>query len=93
MGAGQTAMNIFIRIILDLIIFFAVLHGWWVVVVPLGLIGTWKYTWFVELIIAGIAYDSLFGLVPEMGFFGYAGIICSSIIFILVFSIKRVLRR
>ncbi|MEK7641597.1 MAG: hypothetical protein AAB365_01225 [Patescibacteria group bacterium] len=85
--------NFGLRIVLDILIFSAVIHGWWFIAVPLALSGAWKYAYFCEFIIAGIIYDSLFGLVPGNGVAGYAGIILSIVLLLLVAILKRVLRR
>ena len=81
------------RIIINLILCVSVLNGWWFVAVPLGLIGAYVYSYFVEIIIAGIAYDSLFGLVPGMGIRAYMGIIISGVGIGVVGLMKKVIRK
>lgn len=71
----------------------SVFHAWWFVVLPLALIGAWGFPYFIEMIIAGIIYDSLFGFVPEMGVWGYIGAIVSIVFFVLMISLKKVVRR
>ncbi len=86
--------NIFIiRIIVDVVIAFAVIQGWWFIALPLGLIGCWSFPYYVEIFIAGIAYDSLFGMIPEIGYRGYLGIIVSVTGLILVAWSKKIVRR
>ena len=84
---------IFSRIILDILILLAMMHGWSVVALPLALIGVWRFPYFVEIIIAGIIYDSLFGFVPEMGVIGYLGTIVSVGLFLLLILAKKVMRK
>ena len=74
-------------------ILLAMMHGWWVVALPLALIGVWRFPYFVEIIIAGIIYDSLFGFVPEMGVIGYLGTIVSVGLFLLLILAKKVMRK
>ena len=81
------------RIIIDLLIIASVFHGWWFIALPLALFGSWKYPRFIEIILAGIIYDSLFGFVPEMGVAGYVGTIVSVVVFLLVMVLKRVVRK
>jgi hypothetical protein len=82
-----------IRLLLDLAIFLSVLFGLWFVVLPLGVIAAWYYSFFLEFILAGIVYDSLFGMVRGMGAWGYVGTIVSIIFWALVIGLKKVLRR
>lgn len=85
--------NLIFRIILDLLIFLAIIHGWWFVASPLALVGAWRYRYFAEMVVTGLVYDSLFGLVPGMGIFGYLGIFVSIFLFLGMILLKKVLRR
>lgn len=80
------------RIILDIVIAVSVLYGWWFVVVPLGLYCIWKFPGYIEILIAGVAYDSLFGFTQEVGILGYIGTITASLMIIFVLSLKKVMR-
>ena len=80
--------KIILRIILDSLIAFSVLNGWWFIALPLALVGARSFSFFVEIIIAGMAYDALFGMMPSLGMRGYAGTI-SGIILFGVFAILR----
>ncbi len=82
-----------IRIILDVILFFAVLKGWWFVALPFGIIGAWFFPYYLELIVAGIIYDSLFGMIPETGLWRYAGTIISTSAFVIMIPLRRIIRR
>jgi hypothetical protein len=81
------------RILLDACIFLVIIHGWWFVALPLALIGVSRHAYFIELIIAGLIYDSLFGLGPEMGIWGYVGILSSAGIFTLALIFKKIMRK
>ena len=85
--------KILLRILIDILLMVSVIHGWWFFVVPLGLIGAYLFLYFVEIIIAGVVYDSLFGLIPEMGIKGHAGIITVVIILGIVSGVKKVVRK
>jgi len=84
--------NLLTRIFIDLLIIITVLNGWWFFALPLALIGAWLFPYFVELIVAGIGYDSLFGFVPGMGAWGYAGTIVSIVLFAGIVGAKRWVR-
>ena len=81
------------RIVLDIVIAVAIMEGWWFIALPLALAGAWSLPYFIEMIAAGIAYDSLFGLVPGTGFWGYAGTILSAVLFLVVIAIKKFVRK
>ncbi len=85
-------MKTAIRVILDILIFISILNAWWPVAAVLVIIGAWSFGYFVELIIAGVAYDSLFGMSHGMGWEGYIGTIGAVAIFILVRLLKRLVR-
>lgn len=84
--------KIIYRIILDLIIILLVFNALWFFALPLSLLGAWFLPNFIEIIIAGIAYDSLFGMGNEMGVYGYVGTIVSILILIVVWVMKKVVR-
>lgn len=81
------------RVIFDIIIFLCIFHGWWFVVLPLAIFGLWRYPYFVEIIFAGIIYDSLFGFQSDMILWGYLGIIVSIVVFGAVLLLKKIVRR
>ena len=85
--------KILLRTLFDLLILLTVLHALWFIALPLTIFGSWRYQHFIEIILAGIIYDSLFGFVPEMGVAGYAGTIAGVVIFLLIMILKRVVRR
>ena len=84
--------QITIRILIDLLIVVSILNGWWFIALPLGLIGAWFFPYFVEIIVAGIGYDSLFGYGSVSGAWGYAGMIVSILLFAGIATAKRWVR-
>ncbi len=80
--------KIIIRLIIDIAIALAVLNGWWFIVLPLSFVGIWIFPFFIEIVIAGWVYDSLFGFVPEMGLWGYAGTL-TSVLFLSIISLVK----
>lgn len=81
------------RLICDLLILISVMNGWWPVAVIIGLVGNWYFSYFIEIIIAGIIFDSLFGYDQYLGLAGYYGTIISITAFIIVSGSKKVLGR
>ena len=81
-----------IRIVLDLALVISVLQGWWFVTLPLGLMGAWGFSYFLEFVLAGFAYDLSFGL-AGIGLIGYSGAIVSVILFTIIAAAKRLLRK
>lgn len=85
--------HVWIRIFVDLLMVISVLEGWWFVALPLGLVCAWLFSFYIEILVAGIVYDSLFGLVPEMGLKGYLGTIVAAVIIVITSGLKRVVRK
>ena len=85
-------MKLFLRIILDICIAIAVLNGWWPIAIILVLIGAWSFKLYIEIIIAGVAYDALFGMTHGMGWRGYEGTIFSVVLLIVVKLLKKLVR-
>ena len=81
------------RIVLNLVIAAAILNGWWFVALPICIAGVWFYGNFIEIIIAGIAYDALFGMVPGMGIRGFVGTILAVVVYAALFLSKKMVRR
>lgn len=86
--------SIIIRAVIDLLLFISIIHGWWFIALPLVMFGVWRLKYFIEIFIAGLIYDSLFGFVTSGDRFilGYIGIISSGVIFLLVKLFKNILR-
>ena len=85
--------NAYIRIFLDILVFAFIINAWWFIALPIALVCAWFFSYYLELIIAGIAYDSLFGMVGIMGIWGYGGTIISLTLFLVVVFLKKVMRR
>ena len=83
---------IFIKIIVYAVIFFSLLNGWWFVALPLLLFGAWQLNFSIELLIAGVMYDALFGMIKGTGMWGYSGTILAVFILIIVRILKKVMR-
>ncbi len=81
-----------LRIILYLAIIFTVINGWWFMALPLLLFGVWRFEFRVEIILVGIVYDALFGMVRGMGLWGYAGTLTAIGILTMIAILKRVVR-
>lgn len=81
-----------IKIIFYIIIFFFLINGWWFVALPLIIFGIWKLGFMVEVLIAGVMYDALFGMVSNTGVWGYTGIITVVIILIGAYILKKIVR-
>lgn len=85
--------KIFYRIIVDVLIAICILQGWWFVALPIAIISVWRFPGYIEIIVAGIAYDSLFGYSAEYGIWGYAGTLIATFIFVSLFFIRKLLRK
>lgn len=75
-----------------MIIAIALLNAWWFIALPLAIVGAWFFPYFAELIVAGVVYDALFGMIPGMGLWSYSGTIISVILFMIVFLLKKLVR-
>ncbi len=84
--------RIITRVIIDLLMFLCVMQGWWFAALPLGIVGALMFPFFIELVIAGVVYDALFGFAEGQGFVGYVGTVVSvAFIFVVVF-VKKMMR-
>ena len=81
------------RLILGVLLLFVIIQGWWFIALPIALIGLLRYRWYFESLVAGIVYDSLFGLIDGEGARGRIGIIAASVIFIGMVLLKNILRK
>jgi len=80
------------RIIADIIIFYSVIQGWWFVAGVVGIFGIWYFSVYIEALIAGFAYDSIFGVSLEKSILMYAGTISASLVFVVALLLKKILR-
>ena len=81
-----------LRLALYLFIAFSLLNGWWLIALPLLLFGIWKFSFNIEILITGVIYDALFGMVPGTGWRGYTGTILAVIILIVLNIFKKLVR-
>lgn len=84
--------NTIFRIITDIIIAIAVINGWWLIALPVAVIATWKFEYYFEIIVAGIAYDALFGIVPDRGIVSFLGTAVALVVFCLVIIFRKLVR-
>ncbi len=81
------------RVLVDLALAVAVMQGWWLVALGISIVGLWSFSYFAEALIAGFAFDSLFGWVPGYGIWGHIGVIASAILSIASAFFKKSLRK
>ena len=81
------------RIILDVLIAVSLLNGWWFFALLLSIAGCYFFSYFVEGIVAGVIYDSLFGFVAGMGVRAFAGTIIMVVVTCSIAGLKTVLRK
>jgi len=81
------------RIVADIAVLICIIHGWWFIALPISLLASWLCPYYIEIIIAGLAYDAMFGSFPETGLWGYAGTISSIMIALFIAGAKRVVRK
>jgi hypothetical protein len=80
------------RIIIDIVIFVCLVQGWWHFTLLLALIGIWNFGFYIEIILAGLIYDALYGSVAVKGLTGSIGLIVGAILFMVLTVIKRIVR-
>ena len=82
-----------IRIIIGLVLAVCVLQAWWLAALVIGLIGTWFFRDYLELVVAGIAYDALYGDTIGSGWTSHLGLFVSIIGLLITVGLKKVVRR
>ena len=87
----KVMIKLALRIILDALIFVALIQGWWYFVVLLCILGVWNFGFYIEIIIAGSFYDSLYGT-KNGSIYGYSGLVVSIALFIILSIFKRIIR-
>ncbi len=61
---------------MDVLMLGSVLFGWWYVALPIGIIALFRFEYYAELLVAGFAYDALFGMGAGLAIWtAYAGTI------------------
>jgi hypothetical protein len=58
-----------------------------------AIISAWFFPYFIELIAAGIIFDALYGMVPDMGIWGYISSIEAIVVYTLVVIVRNMVRR
>ncbi len=82
--------SVFFRIAIDIVLAISVMQGWWFAAATLAIVGLWVFPYFAEALIAGFAYDSLFGWVPGYGISGHIGVVvCASLSLVSAFFKKK----
>lgn len=81
-----------IRILLYMLISFSLINGWWFIALPLLFVGIWQFSFRIEILISGVLYDALFGMIPSTGIWGYAGTIVAIIILVTQSVLHKVIR-
>lgn len=84
--------DITLRITLDVIIFVAVIFGWWFMFIPLAIIGAWFFPRYAELVLAGFMHDALYGIGRGYGIMGYAYTIGAAILLAVCAYMKIVVK-
>lgn len=85
--------NVLARIGFDIVVAILIVHGWWFIALPLAIVAVWKFSLFIELLIAGVVYDALFGFVPGMGIAAYVGTLTAVIVFGGMSVLKKIVRK
>lgn len=80
------------RILLDIFLLFIILHGWWFIALPLGILGLWKFNQYWEIILLGFIYDSLFNFNSELGVLSYTGSILTVLLYLILILLKKISR-
>ena len=82
------ASKTILRIAMDAAMLVCVFFGWWYIALPIGVIALFRFPLYVELVVAGFAYDSLFG----MGAASFAGTIVALSFLALAAALKGSIR-
>ncbi len=85
--------NIPLRIGADILILICLLQSWWLAAFAVAIISAWFFPYFIELVAAGIIFDALYGMVPDMGVWGYISTIEAVVVFGLVAGIRSMVRK
>ncbi|MEI6304868.1 MAG: hypothetical protein WCP09_02500 [Candidatus Taylorbacteria bacterium] len=80
------------RIIFDVAILACLVQGWWYAALIVAVIAAWNHKMYVELIIAGLIYDSLYGPVSMNNMTTHIGLTICVVLFILIGIMKKVIR-
>ncbi len=84
--------NSIIRLVVNILLFVSVLNGWWPIAFIVGVGGAWYWPHFIEIIVAGVAYDALFGMISGTSIHGWIGTIVSIVLYTVILLIKKIVR-
>ena len=85
--------NLYPRLVLDLAIFISVLNGWWFIAIPLCIIGLWFIENYIEIIVAGVVFDAIFGMNNAFGLYAYAGTTVGILLYTCMHIVKKFVRK
>ena len=80
------------RITIDIAIFLCLVQAWWYFALLLALIGIWNFGFYIEIVIAGLIYDALYGSTTVKGWAGSIGLIVGAILFVVMTVMKKMIR-
>ena len=80
------------RILWDFAILVCLVQGWWYAAIIIAMICAWNHKLYLEIIIAGLIYDSLYGPVAVNSISSYIGLTLGIALFIMISIMKRVIR-
>ncbi len=80
------------RVIIDIAIFLCLVQAWWYFALLFALIGIWNFGFYIEMIIAGLIYDALYGSTNWRDVSGSIGLIVGGILFIVLTVVKKMVR-
>ena len=86
--------KLFLRIVLDFVIFGSAMTGAWWILFPVGIICAWHYKKFFEFPLAALAFDAVYAA-PRNIFFGFEYIysLIAVILFIIIVFLKSKIRK
>jgi hypothetical protein len=84
--------SFFLRICIYIATIFCIINGWWFIALPLLLLGAWKFSFKIEIVLAGVVYDALFGMVKGTGLWGYVGTLTAIVVVLLFMIFRKMIR-
>ena len=81
-----------LRILLDAAIVVCILLGWWYIALPLAILCAWVLPCYLELVLGGIFFDSLYGIGRGLGLMGFLGVIASLVLGGIIILLKAIVK-
>lgn len=81
------------RIVFDIVLGACVFFGWWHVGLLVGFCALWLFPYYAELVLAGLAFDALYGMNDGQGIWGYAGVLAAIVLMAIVAAFTAFIRR